>query len=343
MKKYFLYFWAIFKARLLCRRVPILVTLCVTNRCNLRCAYCYEEYYDRNFREIPKEKMFSLIDDLARMGTRYISINGGEALLRSDLEEIVDKIRSHGMLVHLSTNGVLVPSRLSLLRKLDSIAVSLDGLEAENDLNRGKGSYTKIRAGLAALQEAGIKFHTHTVLTKHNKNALAQILPLAKEFGCQAQFSLLRVEDSPQAGLGLGAEELRVIVKKILDYKKKGYPVFFSRQAYENYLAWPLPDHEQVIWDKIPAGFKPIKCYIKRFACHIEANGYVYPCIVLVNKGKALNFLEVGFKKCWESLAENSCLACHNICCNDLNLVFGLNIFSLSNAARVVRERLRKK
>ena len=37
-------------------------------------------------------------------------------------------------------------------------------------------------------------------------------------------------------------------------------------------------------------------------ACQIEADGLVYPCVTLVNKFKALNLREVGFKKAWENL-----------------------------------------
>lgn len=340
---YLSYFWAICRARILRQRVPILVTLCVTNRCNLRCAYCYEEYYDRNYQEIPKEKLFQLIDELAEMGTKYISINGGEALLRQDIHEIVDKIRSRRMLCHVSTNGVLVKNHLDMLKKVDSVAVSLDGIGKANDLNRGAGTYEKIMAGVEALHAAKINFHSHTVLTKNNRDEVEEILGLAKKYKFRAQFSLLRVEDSPNKHLGQSDEELGVVVRKILDYKRRGYPVFFSPETYENYLNWPLSSTQQVIWDKIPSGFEPIPCYIKRFACHIEANGNVYPCIVLVNKIKVLNFLEVGFKACWDFLGQNSCLACHNICCNDLNLVFGLNMSSLVNAAKIVFHRLTKK
>ena len=65
----------------------------------------------------------------------------------------------------------------------------------------------------------------------------------------------------------------------------------------------------------------------------------MYPCVVLVNKFKALTFLEVGFRKAWENLSDNDCKACYNICCNDLNLTFGLRLCSLWNAVRLVIDR----
>ena len=340
MFKYLAYFFAILKAKVLRRRVPILVTLCVTNRCNMRCAYCYEEYYSRQHAEIPKERILKLIDELAGMGTKYLSINGGEALLRDDLEDIVDSIKAKNMLCHLSSNGILVPSRLPLLRKIDSLSISIDGIGAGHDLNRGAGTYARVRAGLEMLAAEGIRFHTHTVLTKNNKDSVEDILALARELGFQAQFSLLRVEDSPDKTLALEDTELKPLIQRLLKYKKQGEPVFFSSLTYENYLNWPLPNDQQIIRGHIPRGFQAIPCDIKRFSCHIEANGLVYPCVVLVNKYPALNFLEHGFRKCWDRLQDNPCLACHNICCNDLNLIFALSPRSIWNASRIVFKRI---
>ncbi|MCJ7616586.1 MAG: radical SAM protein [Desulfobacterales bacterium] len=338
--RYIAYIKELVKGRLSQKRTPILVTVCVTNRCNLRCRYCYEEYYARNHEEFTTEELLNLIDELAEMGTKYISVNGGEALLRDDIEIIVDKIKEKKMLCHLSTNGLLVKKKISVLKKVNSLAVSIDGARQGNDLNRGEGTYDKIVEAIECLKENNIKFHTHTVLTKNNKNAADEMMVIARRYGCKAQFSVLRESDSPDKEIGLDDDEVREIVTKILDYKKDGRPVFFSYDAYDYFLRWPFSYQKQTIKGKLPEGYKPIECYIKRFSCHIEANGLVYPCVVLVNKFEALNFLEVGFKKAWENLSKNDCKACYNICCNDLNLTFGLKPQPIWNAVKIAMGRI---
>lgn len=339
MNKYISYVTKIIGCHLSGKNIPILVTICVTNRCNLRCRYCYEEYYARNHEEFTTEELLDLIDELAEMGTKYISVNGGEALLRDDIESVIDKIKEKKMLCHLSTNGLLVKKKISALKKVNSLAVSIDGNKKANDLNRGEGTYDKIVEAMECLKENNIKFHTHTVLTKNNKDAADEMMAVARRYGCRAQFSVLREADSPDKGIGLDDNEVREIVTKILGYKKDGLPVFFSYDAYDSFLNWPFSYRKQTIKGKIPEGYKPVECYIKRFSCHIEANGLVYPCIVLVNKFEALNFLEVGFKKAWENLAKNDCKACYNICCNDLNLTFGLKPRPIWNAVKIVMGR----
>lgn len=342
MKRYISYVMKIVEGRLKHKNIPIFVVLCVTNRCNLRCRYCYEEYYDRHHREFTTEELLNLIDKLAEMGTKYISVNGGEALLRDDIEIVIDKIRERNMLCHLSTNGLLVKDKISVLKKVDSLAVSIDGSREENDINRGTGTYDKIIKALECLSDNNIQFHIHTVLTKNNKNAVGEMLVLARKYNCKAQFSVLRKADSPDKTIGLNDYEVREIVAGIIDKKKAGLPVFFSLNAYKSVLHWPFSYDRQVIRGKLPDGYKHIECYIKRFSCHIEANGLVYPCIVLVNKFEALNFLEVGFEKAWANLSDNDCNACYNICCSDLNLIFGFSPSTIWNVFKIVMGRIAK-
>lgn len=343
MEKYIAYVIEIIKGHLTHKNIPIFVTICVTNRCNLKCVYCYGEYYDRNHKEFTTKQLLDLIDELVDMGTKYISINGGEALLRNDIETIIDKIKQKNILCHLSTNGLLIKQRMPVIKKVDSLAISIDGIQESNDLNRGPGTYDKIIEAIECLHKNKIRFHMHTVLTKNNKNAVDEVLGLACKYGFKAQFSPLRNEDSPDKKICLDDIELKEIIKKILIRKKAGFPVFFSYEAYNNLLNWPFRYEKERIYSDIPEGYKPIGCYIKRFFCHIEADGRVYPCISLVNKFKALNFLDVGFKKSWENLANNECKACYNICCNDLNLIFGLQPASLWNAFKIVKDRIIQK
>ncbi len=337
MFKYLRYFCSIVAGHVLRRDIPILVTLCVTHRCNMRCIYCYGHFYDRKEPDMSTEDILRLIDEMAAAGTRYISLNGGEALLRDDIGVIVDRIRSKGILCHLSTNGLLIRNRIDVLRKIDSLAVSIDGVGRENDLNRGQGTYARILDGLSFLREQGIHFHTHTVITRHNAGALEAILGLAEKFGSRAQFSLCRVADSPSKDIGLGDEQLKCVVHNILELKRLGRPVFFSGQAYETYLSWPFSYDVIKVDEKSTPSFPSAPpCYVKRFSCHIEPDGAVYPCIVLSGKGPALNARKSGFAEVWRQVTKSPCRACYNICCNDLNHIFSLNFDSIRNACGVV-------
>lgn len=341
MLKYIPYVKEIIKGHVMHKNIPVLVTLCVTNRCNLRCTYCYAEYYDRDHKEFTTEEIMRLIDELSEMGTKYISINGGEALLRKDIDAIINKINEKSMLCHLSTNGLLVKKHIHSLKKVDSIAISIDGSKKTTDLNRGKGTYEKIIEAFECLKRNNIKFHVSTVLTSNNN--VNEMMELAMKYNFKVQFSILRQEDSPDKGICLSDDEIRETIKNVLVFKKKGYPVFFSSTSYENVLDWPFSLKKQMISGELPSGYKHIGCYLKRFSCHIEANGEVYPCIVLVNKFKSLNFLRTGFEKAWENLNNCNCNACYNICLHDLNRIFGLKPDIMWNALKIVKDRIKRR
>lgn len=332
---------AILKGHATNTRIPVLVTLCVTNRCNLRCAYCYEEYYDRNHKAFTLEEIISLINELYEMGTKYISVSGGEALLRGDIEAIIDKINEKNMLCQFTTNGLLVKENINVLKKVDGLCVSIDGYEETNDLNRGKGSYNKIIEGMECLKENNIKFHTNTVVTKNNLNSVDEIMGLALKYDFKAQFSLLRSEESPNKEINLNDDEIKNVLRRIIDYQKRGFPIFFSQASYEGALKWPLSYDTQMVFNELLPGKQLKPCYLTKFACHIEGNGLVYPCVTLVNKIKALNFKEVGFKKAWDYMERCSCSDCYVICHHDLKRIFGLKPVVLWNAFTIVLDRIK--
>src|SRR6185437_4097949 len=81
---------------------PIQVHIIPMRRCNLSCAYCNE--YDDVSQPVPLEEMYRRIDKLAALGTTLITISGGETLLHPQLDDIIRRIRSHGIIAGLITN-----------------------------------------------------------------------------------------------------------------------------------------------------------------------------------------------------------------------------------------------
>ena len=85
---------------------PLLAHIIPIRRCNLACKYCNE--YDDFSKPVPLETMFSRIDKLAELGTSVVTISGGEPLLHPELDDVISRIRHHGMVAGLITNGYLL-------------------------------------------------------------------------------------------------------------------------------------------------------------------------------------------------------------------------------------------
>ncbi len=117
---------------LVSRRHPVLAHLIPIRRCNLSCAYCNE--YDTFSKPVPLEVLFQRVDRLASLGTTIITISGGEPLLHPYLEEVIRRIRKHGILAGMITNGyLLTPQRIEWLNRagLDHLQISIDNVRPD--------------------------------------------------------------------------------------------------------------------------------------------------------------------------------------------------------------------
>jgi len=108
---------------------PLLAHIIPVRRCNLACKYCNE--FDDFSNPVPTETMFRRVDKLAELGTSVITISGGEPLLHPELDEIIRRIRKHGMVAGMITNGyLLVPERIKRLNRagLEWLQISIDNV-----------------------------------------------------------------------------------------------------------------------------------------------------------------------------------------------------------------------
>src|ERR1043165_4068083 len=84
---------------------PVHVVWEITLACNLKCAHCGARAGKVRPTELSTEECFDVVDQLARLGTREITIIGGEAYLRRDWTDIIARITSHGILASMQTGG----------------------------------------------------------------------------------------------------------------------------------------------------------------------------------------------------------------------------------------------
>jgi cyclic pyranopterin phosphate synthase len=152
----------------------------VTDRCDLRCAYCMAEH----MVFLPKKEVLTLeeLDTLAStfvgLGVRKLRLTGGEPLVRKGIMTLVERLSRHlgGGLdeLTLTTNATqLAPVAADLARLgVRRINVSLDTLKPDlfRTLTRG-GDLAKVLAGLDAAQAAGLEVKINAVALKGDNAA----------------------------------------------------------------------------------------------------------------------------------------------------------------------------
>ncbi|MFX1323554.1 MAG: radical SAM protein [Promethearchaeota archaeon] len=166
-------------------RLPLSVTLHLTEVCNLRCKMCYfwgesGTYTKRG--EKPKTIDFEIVKDLVKELTNagakpFYSLFGGEPLTYPYLEELIFEIKDAGAFLDTPTNGTFVTGKAKMLVQsgFDLIRVSIDGPQEINDFQRGQGSYEKVIKGIKELSIEKKKQASNTprmailyTITKHN-------------------------------------------------------------------------------------------------------------------------------------------------------------------------------
>ena len=101
-------------------------------RCNIACGYCNE--YDDFSKPVDTSVVLDRVDDLNRLGATLIMISGGEPLLHPDLDLIIARIRHHGRMAGMITNGyLLTPERIKRLNRagLDHLQISIDNIQPD--------------------------------------------------------------------------------------------------------------------------------------------------------------------------------------------------------------------
>lgn len=317
------------------KRIPLYVGLFITEVCNLKCIYCFPNSPNRNVKDLSKEEIFKIVDELYLLGTRYITILGGEPLIRKDFGEIVDYITQKGIMVEVGTNGYYTNARLNDLKKLYLVCHSIDGDEEGHDTNRGKGSFKKIIESLIVCKENNISFQMRAVFNKNNVHCLEYLLKLSKELGTSlalAEQAVVKNEDKEYA---LTSQEAKDFWVKVREYKKHGYRIDKSFTLLNKIINYPIDIPYDKIFkkgDTIPNGDFP-QCNLNRGYCFIDTDGFMYPCATLFGKfGK--NIFEVGVKNAWEYLEEKECIFCRQSIQDLKSYFFSRDFKSLLVAAR---------
>lgn len=193
--------------------------------CNLACRHCFITCGPQEDRVpfMTRARIEALLDEARELGVKEYYFTGGEPMLHPEFYAIIERTLQEGP-VHVLTNGVYLDeaaaARLRALflgaRYSLELRVSLDGMTAEqNDPVRGRGTFARITAGLAALAAAGLSpvitvvEHTPGMAGEAARReflAFAQRLGLARP---RVKFlPLLRIGREPRRSRAYGRDEV---------------------------------------------------------------------------------------------------------------------------------------
>lgn len=301
-------------------KIPILAGVALTHRCNQRCLYC--QVWNMKSRELNTKEIFSIINELATIGTRRFCLTGGEPLLRDDIGQIIDFAYRRNMAVEVSSNGSLVKDKISQLKRVYALCISLDGPEHIHDNVRGNGSFRKVMEAANIARKKKIPVYFRSVISKMNLEHIDAILNIAKnlkiKFIFQPATPLIFGTDRINP-LTASPNEYRKVFKKLIIKKRNGDNFILNsltglRYFYRYLSRWPKPGK--------------ISCISGRILFHIEPDGMLFPCISGYGcNTKALegkDCLKMGVREAIRNLPEVVCNGCWNAATFEFNCTLSL-------------------
>ena len=179
----------------------------ITLACDLKCAHCGSRAGAKRPTELSTAECLEIVADLARLGTREVSLIGGEAYLRRDFAEIVAAITAAGMECTIQSGGRnLTDARIAAAvgAGLKAAGISIDGLRPLHDELRGvDGSFDAALASLARLRAHGVTTSVNTQLGAAVLDQLDGVLDVviaagAKNWQLQLTVPMGRAADRPE-------------------------------------------------------------------------------------------------------------------------------------------------
>ena len=243
----FLYFTGFgIKTILVRKKKPILGTVIVTDKCNLKCKHCSVNNLTAVIH--PYKQIRSEMQQLYDMGVRILFFCGGETFLWKDgektIRDLVIEAKQMGcLIVNVVTNGTFPID----LPEADLILLSLDGDKERHNIIRGD-TYDTIMKNIQNATSDNICFYM--AVNRINKNAIRDVCLTARDTKNVRAVSFNFHTPYPDTReLALSKEEKVACCNEIEKMMKAGVPVFNLKSAFPYLInnSFPTPCHQCVV------------------------------------------------------------------------------------------------
>ena len=165
---------------------PVTAVWEITMGCNMRCKHCGSSCDLPLPDQLTTKEALELARDLADLGLEWITLSGGEPLIRKDWDLIASEFSSHGVIPNIITNGWKL-TRKTLERAkaagIGTIACSLDGLQESHDYMRKPGSFERVVQGLRLMKGMDVTCGVITTINRRNLPELTGLRELLADIG----------------------------------------------------------------------------------------------------------------------------------------------------------------
>lgn len=263
---------------------PYQVVWELTLACNLNCRHCGSRAGTPRPDELTGPEALRLCKDLADLGTRRVTLGGGEPTLREDWPLITEALVSRGIRVNLLSNGRTwnrTLARRGKLFGLESVAFSLDGCEVTHEyIRRVPGQFEALLQAIDETVAEGLRVGVVTQLNRKNLAELEELGRILEAHGVanwQLQLGTPSGNMADHADLVLDPKDMLDMIPRIARLRKAGGR---PRIHVGDNIGYYGP-YEQDLRDQGGAIPFWIGCRAGLTVLGIESNGNIKGCLSL--------------------------------------------------------------
>ena len=245
------------------KRYPLVLMLEPLFRCNLACAGCGKIQYPPHIlkQQLTPEECFRAVDEC---GAPVVSIPGGEPLMHSEIDQIVEGLVARKKYIYLCTNALLLKEKLDLFKpsKYLTFSVHIDGQREHHDFSVCReGGYDIAVEGIREAVQRGFRVTTNTTLFDGaDPNSVRAHFDEMMNLGVESMMLSpgYSYDKAPDQKHFLGRARIRRLFRAILSNRKKSWrfnqsPLFLEflmgRQHYAC-TPWGMPTFNIFGWQK---------------------------------------------------------------------------------------------
>jgi radical SAM protein with 4Fe4S-binding SPASM domain len=247
--------------------VPVSMTFQVTDRCNYRCAHCYQEHTKRP--ELGTEEIFDILGQAAELGVLFLTLMGGEFFMRRDADAILEKAHELGFAIRVLTTGHHIHDRradfLATMQPLQ-IDLSVYGPKPEihQQITLQDGSWQRTLDAARRLIARKVPVQLKTPVMEFNAPHVAELRALAADIGamfsCDAKVTGMENSDQSPVTLRMRGETLQA----------------FYRDSEKT-----LGDGIETLFGRADRQVHHSPCSAGQQSCSVNPQGDVWPCNAL--------------------------------------------------------------
>jgi len=156
----------------------------LTYRCNLDCIHCYCKGSENKANELGTADWKRILDQIHKEGCVYLTISGGDPLVRDDFLELYRYARAKGFIITVFTNAQALDKKtIGYLIKSPPYAleITLNGITpvTYERISGVKGSFVKAIAAIKAAKDAGLPVVIKSNCLKQNKHEVTEVKKFA--------------------------------------------------------------------------------------------------------------------------------------------------------------------